>query len=172
MTGKEKCKYLKELRASIAKAYKIEGFEYKECEFKGECSGTCPACDAEAEDLYMKLNAMGHEMDVAALKDVKNDCLSEDSETPLYYKTQGKLTPGAFRKRKKITRGKVIDPQYRHKYQANDIIEGKIVKPEYTLGMMQSPQENQTPCDDLEKEVTEQPQKKPRGLRGLFKKKK
>ena len=57
MTGKEKCKYLKELRAKIAAENGVEGFEYKECPYQGECEGTCPACDAEAEALQQALSA-------------------------------------------------------------------------------------------------------------------
>lgn len=51
MTGKEKCRQLKRLRANIAKAYEIGGFEFEECDFQGECAGTCPACDEELKQL-------------------------------------------------------------------------------------------------------------------------
>lgn len=68
MTGKEKCTYLKKIRAEIAMSHGINGFEYTECNFQGECSGTCPACDAEAEALYEKLRAMNLDIDAFALK--------------------------------------------------------------------------------------------------------
>ena len=55
MTGKEKCKTLKEIRAKVAELNGIKGFEYKECPFDGECTGTCPACDAEVEALQVAL---------------------------------------------------------------------------------------------------------------------
>lgn len=49
--NKEECKMKKELRALIAQRYGFEGFEYKECEYDGDCSGTCPACEAEEKRL-------------------------------------------------------------------------------------------------------------------------
>ena len=51
MTGKDKCKALKIVRAEIAKEYGIEGFEVTECPYDGPCAGTCPACEAELERL-------------------------------------------------------------------------------------------------------------------------
>ena len=57
MTGKEKCYKMKRLREKIAKENDISGFEFKECEFNGECEGYCPACDGEA----MKLLELVHE---------------------------------------------------------------------------------------------------------------
>lgn len=76
MTGKEKCKYLKELRPAVAAAYKLNGFEYKECEFEVNCDGTCPSCDAEAQLLYQKLQELGHELDVDALKNSEQEMKS------------------------------------------------------------------------------------------------
>ena len=54
MTGKEKCNILKAIRIKIAS---LNGIEYKpnECPHEGPCPGTCPACEAEAEELMMKL---------------------------------------------------------------------------------------------------------------------
>lgn len=50
MTGKEKCKLLKEIRIQIAKTNGIE-FSTVECKQQGECIGTCPRCEAEAKTL-------------------------------------------------------------------------------------------------------------------------
>lgn len=55
MNGKEKCKLLKQFRAQIAAEHGIEGFEYKECESVGNCTGTCQVCDAEARALESAL---------------------------------------------------------------------------------------------------------------------
>ena len=54
-TGKEKCERLKVIRKQIAEQY---GLEYvpTECTHKGECTGTCPKCDAELRDLQEQLN--------------------------------------------------------------------------------------------------------------------
>jgi hypothetical protein len=59
MIGKEKCDMLKRIRAEIAAENGIEGFEYKKCPYEGSCKGTCPACDAETEELYHALRKAG-----------------------------------------------------------------------------------------------------------------
>ena len=50
MTGKEKCEYLKKVRADFARINGID-FTPVECTHHGECTGHCPACDREAEEL-------------------------------------------------------------------------------------------------------------------------
>lgn len=54
MTGKEKCKLLKQIRKEIAES---NGIVYltSECTFEGECRGTCPKCDAEVRYLDNEL---------------------------------------------------------------------------------------------------------------------
>lgn len=62
MTGKEKCYEMKRMREKIAKDNDIEGFEFKECTFDGECQGYCPVCDNEAmklREILIKKNAGG-----------------------------------------------------------------------------------------------------------------
>jgi hypothetical protein len=56
MTGKEKCKLLKQIRKEIAES---NGIVYltSECTFEGECLGTCPKCDAEIRYLDGELAA-------------------------------------------------------------------------------------------------------------------
>lgn len=48
--GKKKCKILKEIRRQIAEANDIE-YIVDECSYKGECSGTCPKCEADLRRL-------------------------------------------------------------------------------------------------------------------------
>ena len=52
--GKSTCKVLKEIRQKIANE---NGIRYvpKECHYKGECKGTCPACEAEVRYLEEEL---------------------------------------------------------------------------------------------------------------------
>ena len=52
--GKSTCKVLKDIRQKIADE---NGIRYvpKECNFKGECKGTCPACEAEIRYLEDEL---------------------------------------------------------------------------------------------------------------------
>ena len=53
--GKNRCEYLKEIRKRIAKENDIP-LEQRECTFKGECSGTCPFCEAELQYLEKELH--------------------------------------------------------------------------------------------------------------------
>ena len=53
--GKNKCEYLKEVRRRIAKENGIQ-LEPRECTFKGECSGTCPFCEAEMRYIEKELH--------------------------------------------------------------------------------------------------------------------
>ncbi len=54
--GKETCRILKELRHKIAEANDI-ALETSECRFKGDCTGTCPRCEAEVRYLERQLAA-------------------------------------------------------------------------------------------------------------------
>ncbi|MBR5695128.1 MAG: hypothetical protein IKX43_02710 [Paludibacteraceae bacterium] len=55
MFGKEKCKYLREIRKKIALENDI-ALVTSECTFKGECKGTCPKCEAEVRYLEQALD--------------------------------------------------------------------------------------------------------------------
>lgn len=54
MNGKSKCKILKDIRRQIAAENDIE-FVTSECKFQGNCSGTCPKCEAEVRYLEQQL---------------------------------------------------------------------------------------------------------------------
>lgn len=54
MSGKSKCKILKQIRQQIAAENDIE-FVTAECKYQGECSGTCPKCEAEVRYLEQQL---------------------------------------------------------------------------------------------------------------------
>ena len=54
MTGKQKCRILKEIRAEIAKQNDIS-LVIEECAHKGECRGTCPRCESEVRYLEAEL---------------------------------------------------------------------------------------------------------------------
>ena len=54
MTGKNKCKILKEIRNKIAQENDIP-FITKECTFQGNCNGTCPKCEQELAYLEQQL---------------------------------------------------------------------------------------------------------------------
>ena len=56
--GKEKCNLLKSIRKRIAEKYNLK-YHPTECTHQGDCRGTCPACDAELQDLQKQLDAQG-----------------------------------------------------------------------------------------------------------------
>ena len=55
-TGKEVCLILKGIRQKIADANGIS-YQPKECQHKGDCAGTCPACEEEIRFLEGELKA-------------------------------------------------------------------------------------------------------------------
>ena len=69
MNGKSKCKILKDIRRQIAQDNDIE-FITSECRYQGECSGTCPKCEAEVrylEQELVKRQAAGKALAVAGI---------------------------------------------------------------------------------------------------------
>ena len=69
MDGKSKCKILKDIRARIAQENDIE-YVTSECKFQGNCSGTCPKCEAEVRYLEQELQkrqALGKKIAVAGV---------------------------------------------------------------------------------------------------------
>ncbi len=69
MRGKNKCKILKQIRQKIAHENDIP-LVTQECTYQGECSGTCPRCEAELRYLEQQLarrQALGKAVTVAAL---------------------------------------------------------------------------------------------------------
>ncbi len=52
--GKKTCKMLKEIRKEIAKNNDI-AYVTTECKYQGDCSGTCPKCEAEVRYLEEEL---------------------------------------------------------------------------------------------------------------------
>lgn len=54
MKGRDKCELLNEIRQNIARENGID-FVIYECTFEGDCSGTCPKCEAELKYLEAEL---------------------------------------------------------------------------------------------------------------------
>ena len=57
MRGKDKCAILKSIRIRLAELNHIS-YSPHPCENKGDCPGTCEACDAESQWLLMTLKSM------------------------------------------------------------------------------------------------------------------
>ena len=69
MKGKNKCRILKEIRQRIADENDIP-YVTRECSYRGECSGTCPKCEAELRYLERELakrRSLGKAVAVAAV---------------------------------------------------------------------------------------------------------
>lgn len=69
MLGKEKCKYLHEIRQKIADENDIP-YVVEECTHQGNCLGTCPKCEADLRYLERELEKrqrLGKAVTVAAL---------------------------------------------------------------------------------------------------------
>ena len=69
MNGKSKCKVLKDIRKKIAEANDI-AYITSECKYQGECSGTCPKCEAEVrylEEELAKQKSLGKIVAVAGI---------------------------------------------------------------------------------------------------------
>lgn len=56
--GKQKCEILRRIRMDIAERYGLR-YNPSECTHEGDCSGTCPKCDAELKDLQRQLQSRG-----------------------------------------------------------------------------------------------------------------
>ena len=69
MSGKQKCKILKEIRQRIADENDIP-YVTRECSYQGDCTGTCPRCESELRYLEQQLEnrrRQGKSVSVAAL---------------------------------------------------------------------------------------------------------
>lgn len=65
MNGKDKCKYLRDLRIKIAQQYGIE-YTPHECHNTEPCSGTCEMCESELRTLNEKIwNKLGLSFDIS-----------------------------------------------------------------------------------------------------------
>lgn len=67
--GKRTCEFLKEVRQRVARENGIP-LEIRECTHKGDCSGTCPYCEAEVRYLEQELSkrlSLGKAVTVAGI---------------------------------------------------------------------------------------------------------
>ncbi|MBR4293534.1 MAG: HIRAN domain-containing protein [Bacteroidaceae bacterium] len=85
--GKQKCEILRRIRMDIAEKY---GLRYNPtvCTHEGGCSGTCPKCDAEAEDLQKQLDSRG--ITDIVLSEMRFETIEESED---WFKLEGDVTP-------------------------------------------------------------------------------
>lgn len=70
--GKDRCKVLSDIRKQIAEANGIR-YEQRECTHQGDCTGTCPKCEAEVQYLeteLMRRQSLGKAVKIAGLATV------------------------------------------------------------------------------------------------------
>ena len=96
MNGKDKCKLLNDVRHRIAEKNNIE-FDFEDCDYEGDCSGTCPKCESEVEYLERELEKKqrkGEKIDlegIFTLKEsesiyIKDEPIFEEFGMPLPFK--------------------------------------------------------------------------------------
>lgn len=86
--GKEICNALKEIRQQIADKNEIE-YEASDCNFQGECKGTCPKCESEVRYLENELKKRTQLKKVACVAGLSlgiamtfSACVKGDIDTP------------------------------------------------------------------------------------------
>lgn len=81
--GKRVCKLLKDIRREIALSNGLNLHEH-ECSNQGECSGTCPVCEMEAETLMRQLKGKNLSLNYVTLARIKDfDSLDKSDDEGL-----------------------------------------------------------------------------------------
>ncbi len=129
MKGKEKCKLLKEVRKEFADANGIP-YEPRECNYEGDCLGTCPACEKETEDLLALVKQKEDNGEDIKTVDLEKKCQQLEAERleadlELYSDVKGD-----------------VEPTYYNEFQAK---EAKRIKKEIsshtTMGILFDPED-------------------------------
>lgn len=133
MTGKQRCKILKDIRKGIAEENGIE-FITSECKHKGDCLGTCPKCESELRYLEKEIERrrkLGNAITVAGL--AVGMTLSLASCDDLGRTTDGVMMPPE--------RG---TETYQYNFSTDDYIMGDFAAPELSkiaLDLIESPED-------------------------------
>ncbi len=118
--GKKKCEILSNIRREIAERQGLQ-YEPRDCHHEGDCSGTCPACDAELKDLQKQLEDKGiNEIAPSSVQIESNgEDYSREPELPA-----GIPAPPDYRE------GMVLSPD------PDDLIQlqGEVMPPEHFFG--------------------------------------
>ena len=123
MSGKSKCKILKQIRQQIATENDIE-FITSECKFQGECSGTCPKCEAEVRYLEQELQKRRQAGKAVAIAGIATALIVSASGCS-EFRTGGDPLPPPSQSQTDLS-GKISPP--------DDLIEGLILPPEELMG--------------------------------------
>jgi hypothetical protein len=103
-TGKEKCEILRNIRKEVADRY---GLDYKptKCKHQGDCSGTCPKCDAELKYLQRQLESRGiTDIDLTNIhiEMSDNDTVALSEEDFMIVNMGIPARPHVFRKKRRV----------------------------------------------------------------------
>lgn len=122
--GKTTCRILKEIRRQIAEANDIE-YVVEECQYKGDCKGTCPKCEAEVRYLEEQLHQrqiLGKAVMVAGLSlGVISNAMAQDASIVETSSDTIVSVPTKEVTGKYIIRGKVVEGP------SNDAVIGALV---------------------------------------------
>lgn len=101
--GRRKCELLKTIRRQIAGQYDLI-YEPKDCHHVGDCSGTCPLCDAEIVNLQKQLKEKG--IDEVSFSESMSRAINE------FYIDESNIDNDI--KEQEILQGDIIPPFSRH----------------------------------------------------------
>lgn len=124
MSGKSKCKILKQIRQQIAAENDIE-FITSECKFQGECSGTCPKCEAEVRYLEQELQKRRQAGKAVAVAGIAAALIVSASGC-IENRTGGAPLPPPTENQTDILHGEILPP--------DDLLEGEMLPPEDLMG--------------------------------------
>ena len=124
MSGKSKCKILKQIRQQIAAENDIE-FITSECKFQGECSGTCPKCEAEVRYLEQELQKRRQAGKAVAVAGIAAALIVSASGC-IENRTGGAPLPPPTENQTDILHGEILPP--------DDLLEGEMLPPEELMG--------------------------------------
>ena len=99
MKGKDKCEILSEIREKIAEENGID-FEVIDCDFEGDCQGTCPKCEAEIEYLEKELNKKrknGEKVKIKNIIESKNKRKEEYDDSDMMDNSPKDIIKGGIR---------------------------------------------------------------------------
>ena len=89
MTGKEKCRLLRQIREAIARQNDID-FDYVDCPDDGEdCTGTCALCEAEINYLEQEINKKAKNGETIWLHGLSVGAWSYDYDDIALFKGEG-----------------------------------------------------------------------------------
>lgn len=92
MEGKRRCKILKNIRQSYAQCYSIEYYP-EECNYLGECSGSCKRCEEEVDYLVKKKQENDNKNSINIVKETSH---IQPKDVEHWHYVLGQISPDEF----------------------------------------------------------------------------